>query len=307
MACPTCGFDAPADHAFCAGCGTPLADLPIAVDYDADRTYDAGTETTLDLVLRNLGRTAVLRGHVEATFRAQLLSRDLSAAVPPGGQADLHLPGVLAPKGVDALLVAVSVVGVRDGTDPFACRGEFRARVTPARDKTKVRIVNIHGDKNIVDQAKFGVEERTPRESGGPRWTAVRLVPDPARLAGFIPPGTSLVVVDEISELPFPLGDAPVRFGRKRETNDVVVRVPGDEQATVDRVSRNHFTITLRAGRLFVGDLSTPGTMVNGARIDRESPLKSGDRVAIAGVAEYRLELDRAAGGVSRVLLIRTR
>src|SRR5687768_2996483 len=115
MRCPGCGFDAPPEHAFCAGCGVPLADIPVQLDHDADRTYEATTETTLDFVVRNLGRTPLARGHVEVSFRDQLLSRDLPFAVAPGGKLDLTLPGARAPQGVNALLVTVSVIGTREG------------------------------------------------------------------------------------------------------------------------------------------------------------------------------------------------
>lgn len=306
MRCPGCGFDAPPDHAFCAGCGAPLADIPVGLDHDADRAYEPATETTLDFVLRNLGRTALTRGHVEAAFRDQVLVRDLPYALAPGGRLDLTLPGARAPQGVNALLVVVSVVGMRDGERPFACRGEFRARVGAPPEKTRVRIVQIRGDKNIVDQARFGAEAETPR-AAAPRWAAVPLVADAGRLAEFIPPGTPLLVRDVGDAPPLPLGDAPVRFGRKRETNDVVVRMPGNDQASVDRISRNHFTLELRSGRLRIRDLSKSGTLVNGVRVDREALLRPGDRVGIEGAAEYRVEFDRADGCVSRVVLMRLR
>jgi hypothetical protein len=306
MRCPGCGLEAPSDHAFCAGCGAPLSDIPLGLEHDAARPYEADTETTLDLVVRNLGKAAVIQGHVEASFRDQVLGREFPSVVAPGGRLELTLAGARAPKGVSALLVVVSVAGLREGRKPFACRGEFRARVEIPREKTKVRIVNIRGDKNIVDQAKFGTETAEPAPEPA-RWTPIPLTADAARLRDFIPPGTPLLVRDATSEVALALGDGPIRFGRKRETNHVVVRVPGDEQGSVERISRNHFTLALRGGRLVLGDLSKGGTFLNGARAGEGASPREGDRIQIPGAAEYGLSLDRADGCVSRVVLNRLR
>lgn len=305
MRCPGCGLEAPSDHAFCAGCGSPLADIPVGIEHDAARLYESDTETTVDLIVRNPGRAAVIQGHVEASFRDQMLSREFPSAVPAGGRLELTLAGARVPKGVNALLVVLSVAGLREGRKPFACRGEFRVRVGAPREKTKVRIVNIRGDKNIVDQAKFGAE---PVEAPEPeRWTPVPIVADGVRLREYIPPGTPLLVRDAVAEAALALGGEPVRFGRKRETNHVVVRVTGDEQGSVERISRNHFTLELRGGRLVVGDLSKGGTLLNGLRVAPGAVAREGDRIAIPGAAEYALSVDRADGCVVRVVMNRLR
>jgi len=57
-----------------------------------------------------------------------------------------------------------------------------------------------------------------------------------------------------------------------------------------DHASRHHARISVRDGRVVIEDLgSTNGTIVNGARIDREHHLEPGDRFQIGGfVAEVR-------------------
>lgn len=74
----------------------------------------------------------------------------------------------------------------------------------------------------------------------------------------------------------------PIVFGRD---GDCTVVLDHDDHA-----SRHHARIFVRDGRVMLADLgSTNGTIVNGARVDREHALEAGDRFQIGGfVAEVR-------------------
>jgi hypothetical protein len=84
-----------------------------------------------------------------------------------------------------------------------------------------------------------------------------------------------LIIRDVQSGREYPVSPGGLRIGRTSE-NDVVLRE--------DQVSRNHATLWLREGRLYVRDEnSTNGTFVNGERISAPRPLNEGDQVRIGG------------------------
>jgi serine/threonine protein kinase len=74
--------------------------------------------------------------------------------------------------------------------------------------------------------------------------------------------------------------------------NDFVLRVPNDDPLSM-RISRRHFEVRRRGGEFFVVDRSRAGTLLNGTPVppDAEAPLKSGDRLVVAGVVELEVVL----------------
>jgi len=118
-----------------------------------------------------------------------------------------------------------------------------------------------------------------------------------------------------VNRVPSPASDGNLRaeVSRRHRITDVLVLKPDtmkgqhiefdgrpivlgrDGDCTVvldhdDHASRHHARISVRDGRVVIEDLgSTNGTIVNGARIDREHHLEPGDRFQIGGfVAEVR-------------------
>jgi serine/threonine protein kinase len=78
--------------------------------------------------------------------------------------------------------------------------------------------------------------------------------------------------------------------------NDMVLRVPGDDHSST-RISRRHLEIQRREDGYVVIDTSKAGTQLNGMPLPRgtPTPLASGDRLMVAGVAELEVVLETSS------------
>jgi hypothetical protein len=313
--CTKCGAAAAPDSAFCGGCGTPIPryrSAPLFLRRDQAKVYEEAVESTLDLRLENRGTESLQDCSIEA--RSPSLegpfSRDLPDPLQAGQEVEVELPGFRPPKRVESMVISVSVVASFGPKAPVAVSGEFKVRVARPRSNA-VNIINISGGNAIVDQARFGAasDEREHPGLHPPEWSAVPLRWDERRAAGFIPNGTPLIVRHGKEELTFVLGSEWVSFGRKKESNQVVVRVPGDDQKAVSRISRNHLEISLSHGRLRVRDVSSTGTLVNAHSVGRgcERSLAVGDRISLGDAAEFRLAVEMGGGRMLRLILDRLR
>jgi len=313
--CPKCGNVAAPDHMFCGTCGTPIQrprHTLLVLRRDQAKIYEEAVESTMDLRLENRGTDPLQDCTIEASSTSLQgpLSRDLPDRLDPGQQAEVELPGFRPPRRVESMVISVSVTASLGQNAPVAVTGEFKIRVARPRSKS-VNIINISGGSAIVDQARFGTAADEQEQPGVPRpdWSAVPLRWEERRAAGFIATGTPLVVRHGGKELVFVPSDAWIPFGRNKESNQVVVRVPGDNQKAVNRISRNHLEISLSHGRLRIRDISSTGTFVNSHLIGRgrEMPLAAGDLISLGDAAEFRLSVEMANGRVRRSILDRVR
>lgn len=72
--------------------------------------------------------------------------------------------------------------------------------------------------------------------------------------------------------------------------SDLVIRVPGSEQASL-YISRRHFEVHQRADGLHIVDCSTAGTVLNTRRLVKGqlTPIQFGDRIQVGGVLTLEL------------------
>jgi serine/threonine protein kinase len=159
-----------------------------------------------------------------------------------------------------------------------------------------------------LDPALDAVILRALAKHPADRWPSMRALADALgtcldRSATGDPRGGPLLTL-RVAGTPFayrPLpGQDVVTVGRQKRRpgeppdagNDFVLRVPGDDSLSM-RISRRHFEIRRRGGEFFVTDRSRVGTLLNDKPVpgDAEAPLKSGDRIVVAGVLELEVVL----------------